>query len=124
MTNIKSKITKLWGKLNAMFLLLFATLPQYCLNAYASYGAKTDTNFMGYFLQLTAEYQTEITAVLGISMILSIAIFVYHCVQLNAHANNPAARKNDINNLLITGFCLAAQGSVTAILAVIFYMFG
>lgn len=119
---MKSKITSLWGKLNSILFLLFITFPQYYLNAYA----KTSTNnaFMSRFNALMEEYSTEITIVLSIGMLLSVVIFIYHCVQLNNHATNPSARKQDISNLLVTGVCLAAQGSVTIILGIVYYMFG
>lgn len=117
---MKNKLTSLWAKINSLMFFLFITSPQYCLNTLA---VSTDKEFIKNFNALVDEYSNEITIVLSISMILSIAIFIYHTVQLNAHADNPNARSQDIKNLLVTGFCLAAQGSVTACLAIIYYMF-
>lgn len=120
---MKNKITSFWGKLNSLLFLLFITFPQYYLNTYATV-TSTNNDFMDKFHNLMDEYSTEITTVLSVGMLLSVVIFIYHCVQLNNHANNPNARKQDISNLLITGVCLAAQGSVTAILGIVYYMFG
>ena len=120
MNIIKNKLTSMWAKINGLICFLLVTAPQYFLTTMA---VSTDTSFMDNFNALVDEYSTEITIVLSISMILSIAIFIYHTVQLNAHADNPNARSQDIKNLLITGFCLAGQGSVTACLAIIYYMF-
>lgn len=119
---MKNKLTSLWGKFNILFFLLFVTFPNYYILASAR-TTSTDATFMKKFQSLIDEYSSELTIVLSIGMLLSIAIFIYHCVQLNNHASNPQARKQDISNLLVTGVCLAAQGSVTVILAVIYYMF-
>lgn len=120
---MKEKLTSFWAKLNTLFLFLIITLPQYFMTTYARTSA-TSNSFTSKFNGLIDEYSTEITIVLSVGMLLSIVIFIYHCVQLNNHASNPQARKQDISNLLITGFCLAAQGSVTIILAIIYYAFG
>lgn len=115
------KLTKLWGKINGFFFFLFATFPIYFKIAFAT---KTAGDFMAKFAMLIDEYKLEVGIVLSIGVLLSIAIFIYHCVMLNAHANNPSKRAQDISNLLITGVCLAAQGSATIILGIIYYMFG
>lgn len=118
---MNTKLTKLWGKLNGIFYFLFVTFPIYFKIAFAT---RTSEDFMAKFAQLIDEYKTEVTIVLSIGVLLSIVIFIYHCVMLNAHANNPSKRSQDISNLLITGVCLAAQGSASIILGIIYYMFG
>ncbi len=119
---MKTKLTKLWTKLNGVFFFLFVTLPIYFKPAFAI--TKTSEDFMAKFAMLIDEYKTELGIVLSIGVLISIVIFIYHCVMLNAHANNPRARSQDISNLLITGVCLAAQGSATIILGIIYFMFG
>lgn len=119
---MKNTFTKLWAKLNGFFFFLFVTLPIYYKPVFAV--TKTSEDFMAKFAMLIDEYKTELGIVLSIGVLLSIVIFIYHCVMLNAHANNPSKRAQDISNLLITGVCLAAQGSATIILGIIYYMFG
>lgn len=119
---METKLTKMWAKLNGFLFFLFATFPIYFKSAFAV--TKTNEDFMAKFAMLIDEYKTELGIVLSIGILLSIVIFIYHCVMLNAHANNPSKRAQDISNLLITGVCLAAQGSATIILGIIYYMFG
>lgn len=120
---MKEKLTIFWAKINALFLFLTITLPQYSMVTFAR-KAQTSSDFTTKFNNLIDEYSTEIAIVLSVGMLLSIAIFIFHCVQLNNHASNPQARKQDITNLLVTGICLAAQGSVSIILAIIYFAFG
>lgn len=119
---MRNILIAIWTKINVLFTFLFITAPIYINTAFA---VSTSTNdlFMTKFHALIAEYKTELTIVLSIGVLLSIVIFIYHCVQLNLHANASQKRAQDISNLLITGICLAAQGSVSVILAIIYYMF-
>ena len=121
---MKEKLTLLWSKINFLYLFLFYTMPCYYLNVSAVSTFSTHTKFGENLKNLIEEYNTELTVVLSVGMLLSIVIFIYHCVCLNTHASNPRARAQDIKNLLITGVCLAGQGSVSAILAIVYFMFG
>lgn len=120
---MKNLLKSLWDKMNSIFIFLFVTAPLYAQTT--AYAVSTSTNdlFMTKFHALIEEYKTELTIVLSFCVLLSIVIFIFHCVQLNAHANNPQKRAQDISNLLITGVCLAATGSVSVILAIVYYMF-
>lgn len=120
---MKEKLTLLWSKINFLYLFLFYTMPCYCLNTFAFFSTTHDS-FGQNLKNLIEEYNTELTVVLSVGMLLSIVIFIYHCVCLNTHSSNPQARAQDIKNLLITGVCLAGQGSVSAILAIVYFMFG
>lgn len=120
----KNLITNLWVKLNAIMLFLFYGIPIYYLpvNAVSKKFTSGDgvwTAFQNFY----KEYNVEMTLVQSFAMLFSVGIFIYHCVALGNHATNPQARKQDINNLLITGFCLAGQGSLFIILGVLYNTF-
>ena len=120
---MKNKLTKLWSKLNLMMISM-GLLGSRALTMASATSAQTAGSFMNKFQSLIDEYSTELTIVMSVAMLVSIVIFIYHCVQLNLTADNPQGRKTAITNLLITGFCLAAQGALSTILAIIYYAFG
>ena len=90
---MKNFFNRVLIKLNMFLITLIYILPNTLLSVYA---VQTSAEFGKKLRSLIEEFQTEITIVTSLGVLLSIVIFIYHCVQLNAHAANPQARKQDI----------------------------
>ena len=85
---------------------------------------ETSKDFQEAFQNFMNEYSSVFTIVLSISILLSILIFIIHIVNLNKHADNPQMRKTVMNNLMVSGVCLVAEGAISVILAIMYFLFG
>lgn len=104
-----------------IFLLSFIifTLP---INVYAS-AAHTDKDFMVKFNAFVSEYRPFMNIVMGLLLLISMIVFIFHVVSLSKNADNPQKRAESLHNLLVSGVCLAIQGSVSLFVALYFYIF-
>ena len=99
--------------------MLFISCP---INVYAT-AVHTRSDFMEKFNAFMGEYEPFINIVMGGLLLLSMLTFMFHVVSLSKNADNPQKRSESIHNLLVSGICLAVQGSVTLFIMLFYYIF-
>lgn len=103
--------------LTSIFVFLFFNINQ--VTAYAS-NARVSSGFETAIKDFVTEYKLVFSGVAGFAILTSIGIFIYHFCQLSASSSNPQKRAEAINNLLVTGICVALLGAIPLIVVLLF----
>lgn len=84
----------------------------------------TGGKFIHAFNELS-DYVTKLTnGLLAFTMLSSIAIILYHIVQLALVGNNPGERSKVLKNLLTSVICMALLGSISLVMSFIMFYTG
>lgn len=120
-----SKLKKVAIVLTTITSLLFVKINCYAGGYTGNIVGTNDygINFVSSFQNFISHYSLFITIMLGLMTIMSLALFVYHCFSLASSGSNAQKRALAMKNLLTTGICIAAQSSVSLILALLFWGF-
>lgn len=111
-------------KLKNKFAALCVTMMMALLPIYSNaYSIRTSNKFQTQFNAFKEHYSIFITIFMSITLITSIAIFVYHCTMLAVSASNAQKRAEAMSNLLITGLCLSGQSAISVLIAIFFWGF-
>lgn len=116
-----SKIKKILTILITAFSLTIMDLSVYAIDY--EFAISTNKNFVTKFNEFKAHYGIFLTIMMGLMTIMSMGIFLYHCFALASSGGNAQRRAMAMQNLLTTGICIAAQSSISLILALLFWGF-
>lgn len=83
--------------------------------------AQTKENFMKSLQPFFKEYGLILNTFVGIVVLTNFIIFMYHfCRLAKMSCDHPLIRKEAINNIMISGVCLALIGGAGTIYAILF----
>lgn len=77
--------------------------------------ASSQTGFIYAVRLFYQEYRLVLNAFIGITVLTNILIMIYHFCNLAKVATSPKERSRVLNNILITGICLAILGGSSLI---------
>lgn len=112
-------------KFRYIYLSFYSFLMISIFNVKFSYAVgNTGGKFIGAFNDLSDFATTLTNGFLAFSMLSSIAILLYHIVQLALVGNNPKERSQVLKNILTTIICTALLGSIGIVMSFILFYTG
>jgi hypothetical protein len=107
------------NKIKYLFLTAIAIIVFLLINpdlVSAVNDAETQKNFTNAFNKLSGIIKQISLFLIGFSVLSGIATLIYHFIKLGASGGNPQARAKAIQDMLVTGLCIALLGSVNIII--------
>lgn len=114
---MNKKINKIVIFLNTIIM----SLSFFNINVYASGYASTQVDFLKKMQPFFKEYGFILNSFVAVVILSNFIIFIYHFCKLGAQAcDHPLIRKQVINDLVISGICLALIGGAGTIYTILF----
>lgn len=114
---IKSKsLKKLYGLLSTLICIMMI----FNINAFAL-PASTEEQFLQKLQPFFKEYGLILNVFIAVVVLTNLLIFIYHFCKLGAQAcDHPLIRRQVLQDLMISGVCLALIGGAGSIYVILF----